>query len=321
MERRALVGLASAAILSSASVVKAQPQRPPLRIVVPYGPGGSTDAIARVLAASLAPKLRRTVIVENRGGAGGLIGVRFVQSAPPDGNVLLFTPPGYITLTMVNRAAGYDPVKDFEPVALVGSSPLFLMVHKDIPATTVQEFIAFAKSQPDGINVANAGMGSVGHIAAMLFEHQTGVKLTHVAYRGTAEAGLALISGVVKMQINSTTLATNEAMRNGTIRFLAVIAESRSSLAPEVPVIGDVFRGAGAEPWYGFLGPPGLPAGFVQEMDVALRAALEESEVQGSFAAGAIQTTFRPAAEMQAVVRSSTEFWRRAFRELNIAPQ
>jgi tripartite-type tricarboxylate transporter receptor subunit TctC len=277
--------------------------------------------VARVLAASLSKKLGRVVLVENRGGAAGLIGVRYVQTAPADGNVLLFTPPGYITLTLLNRSAGYDPIKDFTPIGLAGRSPLFLMVHKDIPATNPQELIEYAKRQPGGIDAANAGLGSVGHIAAMLFAREVGISLTHIAYRGTGEAGTALLSGVVKMQINSTTVALNEAARNGVVRFLAVIAERRSPLAPDVPVIGDVFRGAAAEPWYGLLGPAGLSPDYVQEVSLSLHDALEEAQVRESFFTGFIEPEYSNADQMQAAVIKSTEFWTKAFRELEIAPQ
>src|SRR5918997_6891936 len=155
-----------------------------------------------------------------RYGAAGLLGVRAVQTAAPDGGVLLFGNPGMITLALQNRTAGFDPVRDFAPVGLVGRSPLFLMVHKGVPARTTAEFVAYAKAVPDGINSGSAGLGSNGHITAMLLARAAGISITHVAHRGTAEAATALMAGGGEKQNNSPTLPLNEAPRPRPLRFL-----------------------------------------------------------------------------------------------------
>ena len=320
MDRRAFLRYGAAGVLGAAAPARAQ-GRPPMRLVVPYPPGGTTDGMARVLAASLTRTLNRTVIVDNRSGAAGLLGVRAVQTAAPDGSVLLFGNPGMITLALQNRAAGFDPVRDFAPVGLVGRSPLFLMVHKGVPARTTAEFVAYAKAVPDGINSGSAGLGSNGHITAMLLARAAGIDITHVAYRGTSEAATALMAGEVKMQINSTTVALNEALRSGLVRFLAVMTERPTPLAPGVPAIVDTFPDLVVDTWFGFFGPAGTPPAVIEEVNAALAAALAEPEVRSRFLAGFIEPEHSSPEGMRAAVAASAAFWARAFRDLEIAPQ
>jgi tripartite-type tricarboxylate transporter receptor subunit TctC len=275
--------------------------------------------MARVLAASMATTLGRVVLVDNRPGAAGLLGVRAVQAAAPNGDTFLFTNPGYITLPLLNRGANYDPVRDFTPIGMVGRSPLFLMVHRSVPAATTAELVAYAKTQLGGITAANAGLGSNGHIAAMLFARAAGVAIEHVAYKGTAEAATALMSGEVQMQINATTEALNEQSREGLIRLLAVMSERRSPLAPGVPPIAETFPGLSLDTWFGILGPAGTPPTVVQEINGALAKALGSPQVQERFAAGFIEPEHSTPAELASAIARSTEFWRKAFSELDVS--
>lgn len=182
-----------------------QEKSPLMRIVVPYAAGGQSDLLARALAQSLSKTLDRNVIVENKVGAAALIGTRAVQTAAPDGNTILFHNSGFVALPLLTKTATYDPDKDFVPVSMVGYSPNFLMINGNVPAKTLPEFIAWAKSQPDGIAAANSGIGSAGHLAAQLFGKRAGVKIVHVPYKGTAETQTALIAGDVQMQLTSST--------------------------------------------------------------------------------------------------------------------
>src|SRR5882757_9558299 len=205
-----------------------------LRLVVPYAAGGVSDVMARILAESMQGDLGRTIIVENRPGAAALIATRYVQASPPDGATLLFHNVGFVTLPMLNKAASYDPAADFEAVAMTGIGAVFLMVTESIPARSTAEFVAYARAHP-GLECANSGVNSIGHMAALLLEKLADIRLTHVPYKGSAETTRALLSGEVKMQISVTTDSLNPYIADGKIRVLCVGTRDRSRLAPQVP--------------------------------------------------------------------------------------
>jgi tripartite-type tricarboxylate transporter receptor subunit TctC len=319
MDRRNALRMASAGLLGSLALQAwAQPQKPVVRIIVPYAAGGITDMMARSLAQSMAKTLDRTVIVENHPGAAGLIGTRAALAAPPNGDTLIFTNPGYITLPLTNKDAKYDPVKDFTPIAMVGRSPLFLMVHESVPAKNAAELIAYAKTKPEGLETANAGTGSSGHITAAMFAKAAGIKLVHVPYKGTAETANALIAGQVKLQINATTEALNSQARTGHIRLLAVMSEKRSPLAPDVPAISETIPGFAIDTWFGFLAPAGTPATAVQKLNQALAVALGDLDVRERFKSGFIEVQHSSPDELAAAIARSTQFWRKAFAEIDV---
>jgi tripartite-type tricarboxylate transporter receptor subunit TctC len=317
MNRRNTLRIASAGLLFSIALhAWPQAQKPPVRIIVPYAAGGITDIMARVLATSMAKTLQRTVIVDNRPGAAGLLGTRAALTAPPDGDTLFFTNPGYITLPLTNKDAHYDPVKDFTPVGMVGRSPLFLMVHESVPAKSASELIAYAKTQPQGLSTANAGLGSSGHVTAVMFAKAAGIKLEHIPYKGTSETANALISGQVKMQINATTEALNAQARSGRIKLLAVMSEKRSSLVPDVPAISETLPGFAIDTWFGILAPAGTPAPIVQKLNESLAVALREPDVRERFKTGFIDIQYSSPSELAAAIERSTQFWRKSFTEI-----
>lgn len=323
MNRRNLLGLAPVIVIPGllAQPRTAQAQdRAVLRIVVPYAAGGQTDLLARALAQSLTRILDRSVIVENKAGAAALIGTKAVQTSAPDGNTILFHNSGFVALPLLTKAPTYDPVKDFAPVAMVGWGPNFLIINGNVPARNLPEFIAWAKTQPNGIEAANAGMGSAGHLAAQLFAKRAGVNITHVPYKGTAETQTALIAGEVKMQLTSPTEVMTQQAKAGKVRFLAVNAKERSSLFPELPTIGETLPGFANDVWFGLLAPAGSPTAQIQRISEGFARALAEPEIRDRFTQNYMAVAYRDAAGFATAIADSLASWKSMIAELGLQP-
>jgi tripartite-type tricarboxylate transporter receptor subunit TctC len=292
-----------------------------IRIVVPYAAGGQTDSLARVMANSLQKNLGRTVIVDNRPGAAGLIATRYAQAAAPDGDTLLFQNAGFVALPMLMKAATYDPVRDFDAVAMTGSGPNFLMVTDSVPARTMPEFLAYARSQPQGIECANSGINSTGHIAAMMLERLAGIKLVHVPYKGSAEVTRALLSGDVKMQLSVTTDSLNPFIKSGRIRLIAVTPRERTSLSPDIPTIGEFLPGYAIEGWFGMLTSAGTPLALRDAVSAAIKLALEEPTTRERFAALYMEVIHRGPEKFAATIRESVRYFAKIVEELQLVAQ
>lgn len=323
MHRRTLLRSAAVTALITASRTGLAQDRSSgavMRIVVPYAAGGQTDMMARLLAPLLAKTLDRNVIVENRPGAAALIGTRVVQTAAPDGNTLLFHNTGFAALPLLTRGANYDPVKDFTPVATVGNGPNFLIVNGDVPARTVAELIAYAKTRPEGIESANAGLGSAGHLATQLFAKRAGIKIVHVPYKGSAETATALISGQVKMQLTSPTEVLTQQAKAGKVRFLGVSSRERTVLAPDLPTIAETLPGFVNDGWFGLIATGGSPAAHVKQTADAIARAMAEPEIRERFLQLYIDPKGMDSAQFAAAIQESTEFWKSVITELGIQP-
>lgn len=299
----------------------AQDRGTPLRIVVPYPAGGQADALARALANAMAAPLGRSVIVDNRPGAGGLIGTRAVQSAAADGNTILFHNSGIVSLPMLQKGANYSVLRDFAPVAYVGTGPNMLMVHQSVPAQTVPEFIAWAKAQGGGVEAANPGIGSGGYLMAKMFEKETGIKLVHVSYKGAAETAHALVGGEVKMQVTTTTDALNAQIKAGKVRILAVASEKPTPLAPGVPTLNQTLPGFSIDGWNGVFAPAGTPANRIAELSSAIKVAMADPEVRRKFMGVYIEPGYQPPEEFARSIERMTTFWRKTIDDLGIQPQ
>jgi len=317
--RKALEVLTTAAMSAWASPVLGQGNV--TRIVVPYAAGGQSDVIARALADSLQNTLNRTVLVDNRPGASGLIATKLVQSAPSDGNTMVLQTATFAASPLLLKAANYNAETDFEPVAMIGLGPSFLMITDSVPARTIPEFIAYARSVPDGIECANSGINTGGHISAMMLEKMTGIKLIHVPYKGSAEVTRALLSGDVKMQVSVTTDSLNPYIKSGKIRVLGVTSRERTALAPDVPVIGQFVPGYAADGWFGILAPPKTPLAAREALSVAIKRALEEPAVKERFIASVVEIDHQGPAEFARTIRRSIEHFKKISADLGLIPQ
>lgn len=274
---RRSIGLLAALIACLPSLVMAQASpwpAKPIKIVVPFAPGGNTDSIARITAERLTQIMGQTVVVENKVGAGGGIAAEFVAKAAPDGYTLLMAAMPVMAILPAINKTNYDPVRDFVPISNVGSNPFVMGVHKSVPANNVQELVALARKNPGKYNYASGGSGSVSHLSAALFVNRAQIDMTHISYKGGAPAVTDLLAGNVQMYFgNFSELAPHVA--GGNIRLIGVSSEKRSSQLPQVATIAESgFPGFRTVTWNGLMAPAGTPAAVVQRVADAVKEAL-----------------------------------------------
>ena len=272
---------AAAALLCFAaapSFAQSWPQKP-VRFIVPFPPGGGTDVVARMVAKNLQDKLGQTVVVENRGGANGALGLMQVKQTVHDGYTFAFTSDTPMTVNpWLYKDLSYEPLKDFVPVTSAVRLPGMLAAHPSFPANTVAELIALAKQKPGSINYASAGVGNFSHLAMELFSQATGVKLLHVPYKGTGPASLALIGGEVQMGFNNvqTLLQTVQA---GQLVALAVAEPKRMPALPDVPAVAETVPGFEMAPWVGIVAPARTPKEIVERLSKETLAIMHDPQV------------------------------------------
>ncbi|OWT61693.1 Bug family tripartite tricarboxylate transporter substrate binding protein [Candidimonas nitroreducens] len=233
-----LRALGVAALLTSATPSIAQTSEAPIRIVVPYSPGGTTDMLARFIASSLQAKTKRPVIVDNRSGAGGEIGTAAVVQARPDGNTLLFHSGAIAVYPSIQKKLPFDVTKDLTPITTAVGGPFAVIVNKDFPAKTLHDLIAMAKASPGSLNFGSAGVGTSTHLAGELLVQEAGIKMTHIPYRGGSDASLALLGGQVQFAI-LTVGESVKLVKSGKLRALAVTTLKRSDILPNVPTVAE----------------------------------------------------------------------------------
>ncbi|HEY1325741.1 MAG TPA: tripartite tricarboxylate transporter substrate binding protein [Casimicrobiaceae bacterium] len=262
----------------------AYPDRP-IHLIVPFAPGGGNDTIARLVGDGLAKELGQPVVVDNRPGAGGIVGAEAAARAPADGYTLFLGGVGSHAINPnLHANLPYDPIKDFAPISLVASAPLILVVHPSVPAHSVRELIALAKAQPGKLNYASNGNGSSSHLAAVVFASMTGVDMVHVPYKGLAPALTDLLSGQVQLMFSSV-VAILPHVKAGKLRALAVSSRERLSLLPDLPTIAEAgVPGYQSSSWYGILAPAGTPPDVVAKLNAALVKVVGAPEVRSALA-------------------------------------
>jgi tripartite-type tricarboxylate transporter receptor subunit TctC len=265
----------------------------PIRMIVPFPPGGGNDILARTVSQRLTEVVHQQIIIDNRGGAGGALGAQIAISAPPDGYTVFLGSVGNLAQNPVlQEKPTYDPLRDFAPVTLLATSVFVLAVNNAVPAKTVQELIALAKAKPGALNYASAGNGSSLHLAAEIFKHATATRIVHVPYKGANPAFVDMIAGQVQM-ILTTMPAALPHIRAGKVRALGTSGRRRASVLPEVPTIAETLPGFEILNWQGITAPARTPAAIVQTLHAKLLATLkmpgmnEALQVQGLDAAGA----------------------------------
>jgi tripartite-type tricarboxylate transporter receptor subunit TctC len=263
-----------------AAIAQTYPSRT-ITLVIPFPPGGSTSIVGRVVADSMSQLLGQSIVIDNRGGAGGTIGTKAVTKADPDGYTLLLGYTGTLAIgPSLYRHVGYDPRRDFEPIGMIGSAPSSLVVHPSFPAKTVAELVAYAKANPGKINFGSAGVGTVGHITGEYFARAAGISLVHIPYKGTGPAISDLLGGHIPMSF-SPVAATSANVTAGRLRALAVTGKIRNKLLPDVPTMIEAgVPGFDAVLAYGLVAPAGTPRPVIARLNEALRDALASDEVK-----------------------------------------
>ena len=321
---RRLFALFAAALAGTATgSARAQdyPNRP-IKLVVAFTAGGTTDFVARLLAERLRTLLGQPVIVENRPGANGAIAAEYVAKSDPDGYTLFFTTVGAVAINPALRSnLAYDPIKDFAPVSLVSIAPMTLVVHPTVPANTVKELIAYANAQPNGVEYATAGAGSLGHLATELFGKEAGVKLVHVPYKGQGPSTMAVLNGEVKMLLTTSSDTQDAAVRAGKLRLLGVSTAKPSSLMPGAPTINQSLPGYEVSVWFGILAPAGTPAPVIAKLNAAIRQVLADPELQKKFVGfGCVATASTPQ-EFASMIGAEVPKWKSVVETQKITTQ
>ncbi len=295
-------------VAPTSSWAQSYPNRP-VRLVVPFPAGGPADALGRVLADQLNKEWSQPVIVENRGGAGGNLGAEVVARSAPDGYTLLLNASSHVINASLYEKLPYDPIKDFTPVSEVASYMLVLVVHPAVPTTSVKEFVAFAKSKQDGLSVANAGLGTPTHLAAVLFAQAASVNLIHIPYRGAAPASTDLIAGQLPAMFNNPVNAVPQ-VRSNNLRALATTGSKRLSLLPDIPTIAESgYPGFETRTWYGLFGPAGMPADIVRKLHSDVERTLRIPEIANNLIAQGWDITVSPPERFSVVLQSELDRW------------
>jgi tripartite-type tricarboxylate transporter receptor subunit TctC len=317
MGRRMALAFALQCLMASA--LAADYPTKPIRLVVPYAPGGGADSVARIVARKVSENIGQPIVIDNKGGAGSILGTEIVAKAEPDGYTLLLGQSGPISINpAVYKTLPYDPVKDFAPVAMTTNYPYILVVNADLPVKSLQELVALAKSKPGTMNYGSTGVGAANHLVAELFNAKAGLKMTHVPYRGTALAVGDLLGGQLTMVFGDPISVLSQ-IKAGKLRALAVTSLERSSVAPEVPTVAESgYPGFEALAWHGILAPARTPPAIVQKLNAEIAKALADPATKKLLEDQAMQTVGNTPDAFAAFIQKDIVLWKGVATSANV---
>ena len=291
----------------------------PIRLVVPYAPGGGADSVARIVAKKVSENIGQPIVIDNKGGAGSILGTEIVAKVEPDGYTLLLGQSGPISINpAVYKPLPYDPVKDFSPVAMTTAYPYILVVNADLPVKSLQELVAPAKSKPGTMNYGSTGVGAANHLVSELFNAKAGLKMTHVPYRGTALAVGDLLGGQLTMVFGDPISVLSQ-MKAGKLRALAVTSLERSPVAPEVPTVAESgYPGFEALAWHGILAPAKTPPAVVQKLNAEITKALADPATKKLLEDQAMQTVGNTPDAFAAFIQKDIVLWKGVATSANV---
>jgi tripartite-type tricarboxylate transporter receptor subunit TctC len=288
-----------------------------VRLVVPFAPGGPTDFVARIVADQLSKIWNRQVVIENKAGGGTNIGTELVARSDPDGYTVLYATSSLAVNRSLYRSLSYDPIADFAPVAHLSNFSLFMFVSNSLPAKSVREFIALAKANPGRLTLASPGTGSTPHLAGELFKRMAGIEMTHVPYRGAANALNDLIPGRVSVYFGSGALLEN--MRSGQVRGLAATGSKRDSIAPELPTIAEAgIPGYEVLSWHGLFVPAKTPPQVIKKMNTDTLAALADPAIKAKLEQNGYMVVGSTPEELATLLKSEIDKWSSVVTETGI---
>jgi putative tricarboxylic transport membrane protein len=292
----------------------------PIKLIVPYAPGGGADAVARIVGKRVSETIGQPIVIENRGGAGSIIGTEDVHKADPDGYTLLLGQSGPISINpAVYKELPYDPEKDFTPITMTTAYPYILVVNAKLPVKTLQDFVAMVQAKPGEFNYGSTGVGSANQLVTELFSSKAGLKMVHVPYRGTALAVADLLAGQVTAVFADPVSALPH-IKAGTLRALAVTSKQRSSVAPEVPTIAESgYPGFDAIAWHGILAPAKTPPPITAKLHDQIVAALNDPATKALLEAQAMQTVGDTPEEFAAFIKQDIAVWKAVATQANVS--
>lgn len=302
-------------VLSSVEVLGADFPSRPIRLLVAFAPGGATDILARIIANGLTDRLGKSVVVDNRPGAGGLVGTEIASKAVPDGYTLILISSTFSVNPVLHKKLPFDPIKDFEPVILAASVPLLVVINPSLSLNSVRELVAYAKEHPDRLSYASSGSGSITNLAGELFNKITGVRTVHVPYKGTGQVFVDLLSGQVQLTFGSlaSALPFVQAKR---LKALAITSAERSNLLPEVPTVREAgVPGYEVESWQGILGPAGTPTAVLDMLHRETTRSLRTPEASQKVAAQGFELRNFAREQFRQIIKDDIEKWRSLYHE------
>lgn len=306
--------------MQSAPVVHGSYPNKPIRLVVPFAPGGSADIVTRVIGEKLSESMRQQVIVDNRPGAGGNIGTEIAAKASPDGYTILMVATAHAVNPSLYRKLPFDLTKDFTPITLIAAVPNVLLLYPGVPAKTVKELIGYARSASEQLSFGSAGNGSASHLAAELFKSMAGIPLVHVPYKGSPQAVVDVLAGRIAMIFQGLPAAMPH-VKAAKLRALAVTGAKRTATLPDIPTIGETLPGYQADGWYGLMAPAGISARLVAELNNRVVAVARMSDVRERLlAVGAEALTLSPR-EFATHLKSELAKWSKVVRESGVVVQ
>jgi tripartite-type tricarboxylate transporter receptor subunit TctC len=309
------------AAVPAAAVAQAWPTKP-IRLMVPFPPGGSTDIIARIVAQKLAAQLGQGVVIENRGGAGGTLGTAVVAKAANDGYTLVVgTTSTHVVAPSVYQKIEYDPVRDFAPISLIGTTPYLLVVNPQVPAKTLKELVALMKARPGRLNYASAGVGSTTHLAMEMLKGASNTYALHIPYNGNGPAGSAVIAGQVEILFGSLPAVLPHA-KSARVRALAVGTPKRSPSLPEVPTVAESgYPGFDASLWLAIMAPAGTPAPVIDRLHKEIVAAVQAKETSDLLDKNGAEPLTSTPAELAAMIRDGVAKYAKVVKEAGVKPE
>ncbi len=310
-----LIGLFAVIALVFAQTAWAQDTKR-LRIIVPYPPGGTADALPRLISERLGSFLGQTIVIENRPGAGANIGAELVARSDPDGQTLLVVAPHVLTTNHLLYKLSFDPAA-FAPVSIIATYPIVLLVNPKVPANTLQELIAYAKANPGKLNFASQGSGTSSHLTGEMFNAMSGAKMVHVPYKGTGPALIDLLGGQVQVLFDNLP-ATMQYIKTGRLRILGVGSAHRLSVLPEVPAIAEVLPGFLSETWMGLVAPPKTPLAITTRISTAVAEAVRVPDIAARLMNLNAEPVGNTPAQMAEIVRQDKERWVGVIRAANV---
>lgn len=307
-----------AALAASSALAQPYPAKP-IRLVIPYPPGGGMDTIARPFAQRLSANLGQQVVVDNRGGANGAIGMEIVARANPDGHTIGFALSAQLAINPgLYRNLPYDPVKDYAPITLFAEGVYMLVVHPAVPAKSVKELIALARAKPDGISMASSGNGSGGHLAAALLTSMTGTRMLHVPYKGGGPALVALLAGEVQA-LFATYAVSKGHIATGRLRALGVSTARRPAVIPDIPTIAEAgVPGYDSGAWYAYVAPAGTPRAIVAQLNREIVRALNHPEYRKMLVASAIDPIGSPPEQLGQYIKTELVKWAKVVKDAGV---
>jgi tripartite-type tricarboxylate transporter receptor subunit TctC len=311
--------LLSVVLLLAAFCASAQ-QYPakPVKVVVPFAPGGGSDIAARAITTKLAAEMGQPFVIENRGGAGGMVGMEAAAAAPADGYTILIMSDSFPVIAATHKPA-FDPINSLVPVAQISGAPFGLILHPSVQANSVAEFVALAKAKPGHFSYGSSGSGGLTHLVTEMFSDMAGVKMVHVPYKSTGAAMPDFLSGTIQVYVGNVSPLLPQ-IQAGKLKLLAVTNAKRWPLLPYVPTIGETVKGFAADPWFGLFVPRGTPQPIVDRLNAAVNKVQGDEEVKRNFTGQGMLPRAGTPAEFNALVRDDYARWTRVVQHIGFKP-